>query len=119
MNNDLIIHAHAQSLREYLEKARARQGGPESVSDDVFDRMESTVEELNVAEEELRAAKSSIEDKLGQGDFSTSIPVGGTQEVGKLSRTIEDMRNNLIELTGALRRREARRARRVRRDRHR
>lgn len=46
-------------------------------------------------------------EKLGQGDFSTSIPVGGTQEVGKLSRTIEDMRNNLIELTGTLRRREA------------
>jgi signal transduction histidine kinase len=46
-------------------------------------------------------------EKLGQGDFSTSIPVGGTKEVGKLGRTIEDMRNNLIELTGALRRREA------------
>jgi signal transduction histidine kinase len=46
-------------------------------------------------------------EKLGHGDFSTSIPVGGTKEVGKLGRTIEDMRNNLIELTGALRRREA------------
>lgn len=46
-------------------------------------------------------------EKLGHGDFSTSIPVGGTREVGKLSRTIEDMRNNLIELTGTLRRREA------------
>lgn len=46
-------------------------------------------------------------EKLGQGDFSTSIPVGGTKEVGKLARTMEDMRNNLIELTGALRRREA------------
>ncbi|GFE78530.1 hypothetical protein GCM10011487_05300 [Steroidobacter agaridevorans] len=46
-------------------------------------------------------------EKLGQGDFSTSIPVGGTREVGKLGRTIEDMRNNLIELTGTLRRREA------------
>ena len=46
-------------------------------------------------------------EKLGHGDFSTSIPVGGTQEVGKLGRTIEDMRNNLIELTGTLRRREA------------
>jgi len=45
--------------------------------------------------------------KLGQGDFSTSIPVGGTKEVGQLGRTMEDMRNNLIELTGALRRREA------------
>jgi signal transduction histidine kinase len=46
-------------------------------------------------------------EKLGHGDFSTSIPVGGTREVGKLSRTIEDMRNNLVELTGTLRRREA------------
>ena len=46
-------------------------------------------------------------EKLGHGDFSTSIPVGGTQEVGKLARTMEDMRNNLVELTGALRRREA------------
>jgi signal transduction histidine kinase len=45
--------------------------------------------------------------KLGQGDFSTSIPVGGTREVGRLGRTMEDMRNNLIELTGTLRRREA------------
>ena len=46
-------------------------------------------------------------ERLGHGDFSTSIPVGGTKEVGKLGRTIEDMRNNLIELTGTLRRREA------------
>lgn len=46
-------------------------------------------------------------ERLGQGDFSTSIPVGGTKEVGKLARTMEDMRNNLVELTGALRRREA------------
>ncbi len=46
-------------------------------------------------------------EKLGQGDFSTSIPIGGTKEVGKLARTMEDMRNNLIELTGTLRRSEA------------
>jgi signal transduction histidine kinase len=45
--------------------------------------------------------------RLGEGDFSTSIPMGGTAEVGQLARTMEDMRNNLIELTGALRRREA------------
>lgn len=44
---------------------------------------------------------------LGQGDFSTAIPVGGTREVGRLGRTIEDMRNNLVKLTSALRRREA------------
>ncbi len=44
--------------------------------------------------------------RLGQGDFSTSIPVGGAAEVGKLARTMEDMRRNLVDLTGALRRSE-------------
>ena len=42
--------------------------------------------------------------RLGQGDFSTSIPVGGAAEVGALARTMEDMRHNLVQLTGALRR---------------
>jgi len=46
-------------------------------------------------------------ERLGAGDFSTSIPVEGTKEVGKLARTMEDMRSNLVELTGTLRRREA------------
>ncbi len=46
-------------------------------------------------------------ERLGHGDFSTSIPVGGTKEVGQLGRTMEDMRNNLVDLTGALRRSEA------------
>ena len=45
--------------------------------------------------------------RLGQGDFATSIPVGGAAEVGVLARTMEDMRRDLVELTGALRRREA------------
>jgi signal transduction histidine kinase len=45
--------------------------------------------------------------RLGQGDFSTSIPPGGAAEVGTLARTMEDMRRNLVDLTGALRRREA------------
>ncbi len=44
--------------------------------------------------------------RLGQGDFSTSIPVGGAAEVGALARTMEDMRRNLVDLTGALRRSE-------------
>lgn len=44
--------------------------------------------------------------RLGQGDFSTSIPTGGAAEVGALARTMEDMRRNLVELTGALRRSE-------------
>jgi signal transduction histidine kinase len=50
---------------------------------------------------------TSAAERLATGDFSTSIPIGGTQEVGKLARTMEDMRNNLVELTGTLRRREA------------
>lgn len=45
--------------------------------------------------------------RIGQGDFSVSIPPGGAAEVGALARTMEDMRRNLLELTGALRRREA------------
>ncbi|HUN24865.1 MAG TPA: ATP-binding protein [Steroidobacteraceae bacterium] len=45
--------------------------------------------------------------RLGHGDFSTSIPSSGAAEVGALARTMEDMRRNLVELTGALRRREA------------
>ncbi|MGH8235772.1 MAG: ATP-binding protein [Steroidobacteraceae bacterium] len=50
---------------------------------------------------------SDAVEKLGHGDFSTSIPAGGTQEVGKLAHTIETMRDNLVQLTGELRRREA------------
>jgi signal transduction histidine kinase len=45
--------------------------------------------------------------RLGQGDFSASIPPGGPAEVGALAHTMEDMRRNLIDLTSALRRREA------------
>lgn len=45
--------------------------------------------------------------RLGQGDFSTSIPTQGAAEVGVLARTMEHMRGNLVELTGTLRRREA------------
>jgi signal transduction histidine kinase len=44
--------------------------------------------------------------RLGQGDFSASIPPGGPAEVGSLARTMEDMRRNLVDLTGTLRRRE-------------
>ena len=44
--------------------------------------------------------------RLRNGDFSTSIPVGGTAEVAALGNTMEDMRRNLVELTGTLRRRE-------------
>ncbi|MGH8189622.1 MAG: sensor histidine kinase, partial [Steroidobacteraceae bacterium] len=54
----------------------------------------------------LNSLTDAVE-KLGHGDFSTYIPVGGTQEVGKLARTMEDMRSNLVQLTTELRRREA------------
>jgi signal transduction histidine kinase len=50
---------------------------------------------------------SDAVERLGQGDFSTSIPSGGTQEVGKLASTIQNMRDNLVQLTADLRRREA------------
>lgn len=45
--------------------------------------------------------------QLGEGDFSTSIPPRGPAEVGLLARTMEDMRRNLVDLTGTLRRHEA------------
>lgn len=45
--------------------------------------------------------------RLGAGDFSTSIPPRGPAEVGVLARTMEDMRRNLVDLTGRLRRHEA------------
>ena len=45
--------------------------------------------------------------RLGQGDFSASIPPGGPAEVGALARTMEDMRRNLVDLTSTLRRQEA------------
>ena len=52
---------------------------------------------------DLTAAAS----RLGQGDFSTSIPVRGAAEVGTLARTMEDMRQSLVDVTDALRTREA------------
>ncbi|HTY49210.1 MAG TPA: ATP-binding protein [Steroidobacteraceae bacterium] len=52
-------------------------------------------------------ALTEAAERLGQGDFSTSIPPGGAAEVGVLARTMEDMRRNLVQLTGALRRRES------------
>ncbi len=45
--------------------------------------------------------------RLGEGDFSTSIPIQGTQEIASLARTMDEMRRNLIDLTAALRQREA------------
>jgi signal transduction histidine kinase/HAMP domain-containing protein len=44
--------------------------------------------------------------RLGAGDLGASIPVGGGKELTMLGNTMEEMRRNLIDLTGALRRRE-------------
>ena len=54
----------------------------------------------------LQALATSAE-RLGQGDFSSSIPAQGTLEVEALARTMEDMRRNLMDLTATLRHREA------------
>ena len=51
-------------------------------------------------------ALTTAASRLGQGDFSTSIPAGGATEVGMLARTMEDMRRSLMDLTGTLRSRE-------------
>lgn len=45
--------------------------------------------------------------RLGSGDLSASIPPAGGKELSVLANTMEEMRRNLVELTGELRRREA------------
>jgi len=52
-------------------------------------------------------ALTAAAERLGQGDFASSIPQGGPAEIGKLARTMDDMRRNLVDLTGTLRQREA------------
>jgi signal transduction histidine kinase len=54
----------------------------------------------------LQALAASA-NRLGQGDFSSSIPAQGTEEAEALARTMEDMRRNLLDLTTTLRHREA------------
>jgi signal transduction histidine kinase len=54
----------------------------------------------------IQALARSAE-RLGQGDFSSSIPTQGTQEVEALAHTMDDMRRNLMDLTATLRDREA------------
>jgi signal transduction histidine kinase len=44
--------------------------------------------------------------RLGTGDLATSIPVGGGKELTVLGNTMDEMRRNLVALTGELRRRE-------------
>jgi signal transduction histidine kinase/heme exporter protein D len=45
--------------------------------------------------------------RMGQGDFSISMPAVAPTEVGALARTMDDMRRGLFELTDTLRQREA------------
>lgn len=45
--------------------------------------------------------------RLGSGDLAASIPRTAGKELGILASTMEDMRRNLVELTGELRQREA------------
>jgi signal transduction histidine kinase len=52
-------------------------------------------------------ALANYAERLGQGDFSSSIPAQGTQEVEALARTMDDMRRNLLDLTTTLRQNEA------------
>ena len=44
--------------------------------------------------------------RLGSGDLAASIPAGGAKELALLGRTMEEMRQNLVDLTGELRLRE-------------
>ena len=45
--------------------------------------------------------------RLGSGDLSAAIPQAAGKELAVLSSTMEEMRRNLVELTGELRQREA------------
>jgi signal transduction histidine kinase/HAMP domain-containing protein len=45
--------------------------------------------------------------RLGSGDLAATIPVGGGKELTTLGNTMEEMRRNLVDLTGELRRRES------------
>ncbi|MFU8896917.1 MAG: ATP-binding protein [Gammaproteobacteria bacterium] len=45
--------------------------------------------------------------RLGAGDLATAIPITGGREISVLATTMEEMRSNLVELTGELRQREA------------
>ena len=53
------------------------------------------------------ALTDAVDAPRARATSPTSIPAGGAAEVGELARTMEDMRRNLVELTGTLRRREA------------
>ena len=52
-------------------------------------------------------ALRELADRIGRGDFSTALPAVAPLEVGALARSMDEMRRNLVDLTDALRRREA------------
>ena len=52
-------------------------------------------------------ALRELAERIGRGDFSTALPAVAPLEVGALARSMDEMRRNLVELTDALRRREA------------
>ncbi|MGH8230936.1 MAG: ATP-binding protein [Steroidobacteraceae bacterium] len=52
-------------------------------------------------------ALRELADRIGRGDFSTALPAVAPLEVGALATSMDEMRRNLVELTDALRRREA------------
>lgn len=52
-------------------------------------------------------ALRDLAERIGRGDFSAAMPAVAPLEVGALARAMNGMRENLISLTEALRRREA------------
>ena len=52
-------------------------------------------------------ALRDLAERIGRGDFSAAMPAVAPMEVGALARSMDAMRGNLIDLTDALRRREA------------
>ena len=52
-------------------------------------------------------ALRDIAERIGRGDFSAAVPAVAPLEVGALARSMDEMRRRLVDLTDALRRREA------------
>ena len=52
-------------------------------------------------------ALRDIAERIGRGDFSAAVPAVAPMEVGALARSMDEMRRRLVDLTDALRRREA------------
>ena len=52
-------------------------------------------------------ALRDIAERIGRGDFSAAVPAVTPLEVGALARSMDEMRRRLVDLTDALRRREA------------